>query len=183
MIKKDFFYKASGLFLTENLTPIEFDDILSKGDILPVCSDYEGWDSDYLEEKIGEVASELELCYNEGVAESKSLSDFIPSFISLAKQVSLKCSLKPDVYKSDGFTDLFDKHINLIGRVYFNDHHKTWSLAINGIEYANYSGNMEIPSNNTDASMKLALDILADFNENFEKGIEPLKRKFPSINN
>ena len=63
---KDFFYQASGLFLTEHLTSEEFDNILQKGEVLPICEDYEGWDPDYLESKINEFASELLKAYEEG---------------------------------------------------------------------------------------------------------------------
>jgi len=181
MKKQDFFYKASGLFLTENLTLNEFDYILSKGDILPISSDYESWDVDYLEEKIRDVASDLELFYNKGAVESNSISSFIESFVSVAKEVSDKCKLRPEVYKPDGFTNIFDTNKKLIGRVYFNDNYATWTIGINEIEYTNYSEKIEIPSNNTDVSMKIALDLLVDFNKNFDIEKEPVRRKFPKF--
>lgn len=62
----DFFEQASGLFLTENLDYGAFDDILNKGEVLPVSEDYENWDPDYLEGVIEDVAFELLKAYRLG---------------------------------------------------------------------------------------------------------------------
>ena len=178
--EKDFFYKASGIFLTEHLTLREFDDILSKGDILPVCSDYESWDKDYLEERIHEVADELRMSYNEGIYSSDSLSKFMTSFIVVAKQVSNKCSLRRDLYKL-GFSKLVNRANNKIGGIYFADDYETWSVEVNDIEYMSYSNKVKFPENTDFLSMKKALDILSDFNDNFKEKGDPLRREFPSI--
>tara|TARA_R100000951_G_C2638716_1_gene180168 strand:- start:1472 stop:1678 length:207 start_codon:yes stop_codon:yes gene_type:complete len=66
MEDKDFFYQASGLFLTKNLTSDEFDDILQEGRVLPICEDYETWDPDYLKNIIYRFSSELLKAYEEG---------------------------------------------------------------------------------------------------------------------
>ena len=68
-MEKDFFKQASGLFLTEALTYDEFDEILERGECLPVTEDYEGWDVDHLENAISMFAEELEEAYNQGVAD------------------------------------------------------------------------------------------------------------------
>lgn len=68
-MEKDFFKQASGLFLTEALTYDEFDDILKRGECLPVTKDFENWDVDHLEHTINEFAEELEEAYNQGVAD------------------------------------------------------------------------------------------------------------------
>lgn len=178
--EKDFFYKASGIFLTENLTLREFDDILSKGDILPVCSDYENWDKDYLEERILEVADELEMSYNQGISSSDSLSKFMKSFIVVAKQVSSKCALRRDLYRL-GFSKLLNRVNDQIGGIYFADDYETCSLEVNDIEYMSYSGKIKFPENTDFLSMKKALDILSDFNDKFKEKGDPLRREFPSI--
>lgn len=178
--EKDFFYKASGIFLTENLTLREFDDILSKGDILPVCSDYENWDKDYLEERILEVADELEMSYNQGISSSDSLSKFMKSFIVVAKQVSSKCALRRDLYRL-GFSKLLNRVNDQIGGIYFADDYETWSVEVNDIEYMSYSGKIKFPENTDFLSMKKALDILSDFNDKFKEKGDPLRREFPSI--
>ena len=58
-IEIDYFYEASRLFLTEPLTYDQFDETLQKGEILPICEDFEGWDPDYLESKIKELAETM----------------------------------------------------------------------------------------------------------------------------
>ena len=65
MEKKDFFYQASGLFLTEHLTQEQYDEKHRLGEI-PVCADYENWDVDYIEEAIVQFADELEKAYQKG---------------------------------------------------------------------------------------------------------------------
>ena len=70
--ESDFFIEASGLFLTKQLTDDEFDEILDKGQVLPVCEAYEDWDTDFLERSINQTASALFTAYQEGI---DSISD------------------------------------------------------------------------------------------------------------
>lgn len=60
MSKIDYFYEASGFYLTEYLTYEEFDDILKRGEVLPLAADYEDWDPDYVEEQIEILANKFE---------------------------------------------------------------------------------------------------------------------------
>jgi hypothetical protein len=141
----DFFYQASGIFLTENLTANEFDDILSKGDILPVCSDYESWDKDYLEERIHEVASELKIAYEKGI-DNNEMSSKIIHFIKLCKDVKEMC-LQRRSCKDDGFNSLVLKKGTIIGNIYFTTDYQDFSVKVGGLEYASWKNSLEIENN------------------------------------
>lgn len=58
--KIDYFYEASGWFLTENLTWEELDKLGHDGIPLPLSEDYENWDFDYVEERIEMLAEDME---------------------------------------------------------------------------------------------------------------------------
>ena len=141
--EKDFFYEASGLFLTENLTPIEFDDILSKGDILPVCSDYEGWDSDYLEQRIEEVACELRSAYKKGVGD-KNVAELIHTFIESCKSLRDICMNFTKHYKAPFVNNLVLKDGTIIGNIYFSQGYNDWSVKVGGLEYVDWTDDVTI---------------------------------------
>jgi len=53
------FELATGLFLADYMSKDEVNRMLDKGECLPVCQDYEDWDTDYLLKKIEEVESTI----------------------------------------------------------------------------------------------------------------------------
>lgn len=139
----DFFYQASGIFLTENLTANEFDDILSKGDILPVCSDYESWDPDYLEERIDEVADELRQAYHKGLVVDSSV--VLNYFADLCKTLRQLCTSPNDItMKDSSFNRIKDNDGNELVIVYFSENFVDWSVKSNEIEYNSWTDNFNI---------------------------------------
>tara|TARA_R110002049_G_scaffold116934_1_gene269800 strand:- start:571 stop:1137 length:567 start_codon:yes stop_codon:yes gene_type:complete len=141
--EKDFFYEASGLFLTEGLTVNEFDDILSKGDILPVCSDYEGWDSDYLEQKIQEVACELRSAYKRG-ADENDLYKSVDIFIKLCEKTRILHSSPNMKVEDSTFTILKDSNNTRIGNIYFTKNYEDFSVKVGEIEYASWTNSITL---------------------------------------
>lgn len=137
MNSADFFHQASGLFLTEYLTIDEFDKIVSKGDCLPVCSDYEYWNSDQLEDRIKEVASQLKKAYDKGI-EDESRIDLDIDFIQLAKDLKSICVKFPE-YKEDSFSNLVLDDGAIIGNIYFSKGHTGWSVRVGGLKYTSWT--------------------------------------------
>jgi hypothetical protein len=139
----DFFKQASGLFLTEHLTQEEFDNILSKGDILPVCSDYESWDPDYLEQRISEVDDELRQAYHKGILQDSSV--VLNYFGDLCKILRKLCTAPNDIKMRDSaFNKIKDNNGNELVVVYFSENFDDWSVKSNEIEYNSWTDNFNI---------------------------------------
>lgn len=181
MIKeKDFFYEASGLFLTENLTPNEFDDILSKGDILPVCSDFEGWDSDYLEQRIDEVACELRSAYKKGANEN-DLYKSIDTFVQLCEKTRLLHSSPKMKVKDSSFTILKDSNNTRIGNIYFTKNYEDFSVKVGDMEYASWTNSIMLSKHgNEKEDFNSVINLLSDCISFMESGGN--KRRTLNIN-
>lgn len=168
--EKDFFYEASGLFLTENLTLHEFDDILSKGDILPICSDYEGWDSDYLEQRIEEVACKIQSAYEKGANEN-DLYKSIDIFIKLCEKTRILHSSPNMKVKDSSFTILKDSKNTRIGNIYFTKNYEDFSVKVGGVEYASWTNSITLSKHgNEKEGLNSVINLLSDCISFIENG-------------
>ena len=109
MKKYKYFKEASAHFLTEELTFEEFDKILKDGEILPICEDYEGWDVDYLEKHIKDIAETIEGAVLDGVIQIIESADHLPDY-SVGAVSSIICLNLFDTLRENNPKSVIETH-------------------------------------------------------------------------
>lgn len=66
-----FFSLASGHFLTEFISLDKYEDILSKGDSIPLTEDFQDWDVEFMKELILSIANDFLSEYKQTLKEAK----------------------------------------------------------------------------------------------------------------
>lgn len=106
------------------------------------------------------------------------LADKIDRFKMLAREITRKCLLYPDIFVNGEHTPI--KHPgNFHMTVYFNDNFKTTAFRCEDITYSNFKKTFEISESVLyDPQM---MDVIVEqceyLNDNFEKCYKPLKRE------